>query len=48
MDKLPTVREQFRDAKPQLPFMHAKRLSFQSEAVVGKRWALLPFGCGFR
>ncbi|HEX8236182.1 MAG TPA: tryptophan 7-halogenase [Abditibacteriaceae bacterium] len=47
LKKLPTVHEQFSDAAPQMPFVHAKRLAFQSETVVGKRWALLPSAAGF-
>jgi tetracycline 7-halogenase / FADH2 O2-dependent halogenase len=45
--KLPTVGEQFSDAEPELPFVHAARLSFHSSTIVGERWALLPSAAGF-
>jgi FADH2 O2-dependent halogenase len=47
LHRLPTLAEQFREAKPQFPFVHAPRLSFRSEAIVGERWALLPSAAGF-
>ncbi len=47
LQRLPTVREQFADAKPQLPFVHSPRLSFHSGLVAGHRWALLPSAAGF-
>jgi FADH2 O2-dependent halogenase len=40
--RLPTVGEQFAEAKAVRPFVHLARLPFRSRAVVGKRWALLP------
>lgn len=47
LQRLPTVADQFAEAESQLPFIHAPRLSFRSEAVVGERWALLPSAAGF-
>ena len=47
MHRLPTVSEQFSEAKPLFPFVHARRLSFRSGAVTGERWALLPSAAGF-
>ncbi|MEK6302950.1 MAG: tryptophan 7-halogenase [Acidobacteriota bacterium] len=45
--RLPSVAEQFSEAEPQFPFVHAPRLSFRSEAIVGEGWALLPSAAGF-
>ena len=45
--RMPTVREQFEAAVPQLPFVHARRLHFHSRAITGKRWAMLPSAAGF-
>jgi len=47
LERLPTVRQQFADAKAELPFVHMPRLSFRSNEVVGERWAMLPSAAGF-
>src|SRR5947208_3961900 len=47
LERLPTLRERFADAKAQFPFVHTPRLPFRSGAVVGPRWALLPSAAGF-
>jgi tetracycline 7-halogenase / FADH2 O2-dependent halogenase len=47
LQRLPTVAEQFTEAEPQFPFIHAPRLPFCSGAIVGERWALLPSAAGF-
>jgi FADH2 O2-dependent halogenase len=47
MLRLPTVAEQFAQARPLLPFIHSRRLSFRSGAIAGERWALLPSAAGF-
>jgi FADH2 O2-dependent halogenase len=47
LQRLPSVAEQFSEAEPQFAFVHAPRLSFRSEAIVGERWALLPSAAGF-
>jgi tetracycline 7-halogenase / FADH2 O2-dependent halogenase len=47
LQKLPTVKEQFSDATPQFPFVHAPRLSFHSRTIVGEKYALLPSAAGF-
>jgi FADH2 O2-dependent halogenase len=47
LQRLPTVQEQFGAATARLDFMHRRRLSFHSGAIVGERWALLPFAAGF-
>ena len=39
-------RDQFRDARAVLPFVHAPRLAFRSARVAGPRWALLPSAAG--
>ncbi|MEP7306911.1 MAG: FAD-dependent oxidoreductase [Acidobacteriota bacterium] len=43
---LPSVQDQFREARPLLPFVHAPRLAFRSREVCGPRWALLPSAAG--
>ncbi len=47
MDLLPGVRGQFADAPPELPFVHARGLSFLSETMAGRRWAMLPSAAAF-
>jgi FADH2 O2-dependent halogenase len=46
LDRLPSVRAQFADARPLLPFVHAPRLAYRCSRVVGERWALLPSAAG--
>jgi len=43
---LPSVQDQFRDARPLMPFVHAPRLAFRSREICGPRWALLPSAAG--
>jgi len=47
LDTLPSVREQFADAKPCLEFRHQPRLAYRTSSVVGPGWALLPSAAGF-
>ncbi|HEY0552012.1 MAG TPA: FAD-dependent oxidoreductase [Verrucomicrobiae bacterium] len=47
LERFPSVREQFANAKTTLPFIHAKQLSFLSGDVAGKNWVLLPSAAGF-
>jgi FADH2 O2-dependent halogenase len=47
LERLPSVREQFQEAKSALEFVHAPRLSFRSSRAAGSRWALLPSAAGF-
>jgi len=47
LGKLPSIAEIFRQARATMPFVHSTRLSFQSGAVTGARWALLPSAAGF-
>jgi tetracycline 7-halogenase / FADH2 O2-dependent halogenase len=44
---MPTLKEQFAEAKVERPFTHVQRLSFLTGAVCGDRWALLPSAAGF-
>lgn len=46
LDMLPSVREQFRSSRETLPFMHAPRVAFRCNEVVGEHWALLPSAAG--
>ena len=43
---LPSVEDQFRDARAVLPFVHAPDLAFRSQQVCGATWALLPSAVG--
>ncbi len=45
--RIPVLREQFADAKAVQPYRHIQRLGFQSAAVCGRNWALLPSAAGF-
>jgi len=47
LDRLPAVREQFTHARAKMPFIHAAKLPFRSDAVIGPRWALMPSAAGF-
>jgi len=47
LERLPSVREQFRETRAVTPFIHAKRLPFCSARIVGENWALLPSAAGF-
>ena len=47
LEQLPSVREQFAEARPHLPFIHAPTLAFRSSMAAGANWALLPSAAGF-
>ncbi|MCI0540105.1 MAG: tryptophan 7-halogenase [Verrucomicrobiales bacterium] len=47
LHELPSVRAQFLDARPTIPFTYAPRLSFRSGVVTGPGWLLLPSAAGF-
>jgi FADH2 O2-dependent halogenase len=47
LQRVPTLAEQFSDAKPLQPFRHIPRLGFRSAAIAGRNWALLPSAAGF-
>ena len=46
LDTLPSVREQFARSRATLPFIHAPRVAFRCNTVVGEHWALLPSAAG--
>lgn len=46
LDTLPSVAEQFREARAALPFVYAPSLAFRSARVAGPGWALLPSAAG--
>ena len=46
LERLPSVRDQFRSARATLPFIHTPRVAFRCHEVVGAKWALLPSAAG--
>jgi tetracycline 7-halogenase / FADH2 O2-dependent halogenase len=46
LQSLPSVQEQFRNARATLPFVHSPRVAFRCHQVVGEHWALLPSAAG--
>lgn len=44
--ELPSLAEIFQSAKAVVPFIHQRRVSFQSSVVTGQRWAMLPSAAG--
>jgi tetracycline 7-halogenase / FADH2 O2-dependent halogenase len=46
LTSLPSVHEQFRQARATMPFVHVPRLAFRSATVSGPGWALLPSAAG--
>jgi tetracycline 7-halogenase / FADH2 O2-dependent halogenase len=46
LERLPSVREQFRPSRAMLPFIYSARLAFRCRQVCGMRWALLPSAAG--
>lgn len=47
LERFPSIREQFADASPVLPFVHAPRLSYRCRRLTGRGWALLPSAAAF-
>lgn len=47
LDSLPLVKDQFSLARAEMPFTHARQLSFRSPSITGSNWALLPSAAGF-
>ncbi len=47
LEKLPSVRAQFADARATRPFVQAKPLAFLSGEMAGPNWTLLPSAAGF-
>jgi FADH2 O2-dependent halogenase len=43
---MPSVRDQFRNARPTMPFVRAPRLAFRTTRVRGGAWAMLPSAAG--
>jgi len=46
LDTLPSVREQFANARVVAPWAHSPQLAFRTTRVVGPNWALLPSAAG--
>ena len=47
LDLIPALKHQFANSQGIQPFIYMPRVSFRSNAVAGKRWALLPSAAGF-
>ena len=46
LELLPSVRQQFANAKPVLPFFHLPRVTFRTTRAAGERWVMLPSAVG--
>jgi FADH2 O2-dependent halogenase len=46
LQRLPSLDEIFRPSRAVVPFIHQPRLAFQSGAVTGRKWVLLPSAAG--
>jgi FADH2 O2-dependent halogenase len=46
LTSLPSVADQFRRARPIIPFVHVPHLAFRSSQLWGRRWAMLPSAAG--
>jgi FADH2 O2-dependent halogenase len=47
LERLPTVRRQFAESRPALPFVFRESLPFRSRRAAGENWALLPSAAAF-
>lgn len=47
LEKLPTVRWQFENARPTTPFFKQRTVAFRAQQGVGENWAMLPSAMGF-
>ncbi len=47
LDRLPALKAQFRGAKACQPLRYTPAVSFRSNTITGKRWAMLPSAAGF-
>jgi FADH2 O2-dependent halogenase len=47
LDRLPTLKAQFKEAVACQPFKHLPRMSFRIKTMAGQRWAMLPSAAGF-
>jgi len=46
LKRLPSLAEVFEPARAVTPFIHQPRIAFQSGAITGRNWALLPSAAG--
>lgn len=46
LDRLPSAKRQFADARAIVPFVHAPRVAFRSPVMHGEGWAMLPSAAG--
>jgi FADH2 O2-dependent halogenase len=46
LESLPSIREQFANARAVLPWIHSPQLAFRTRQVCGPNWALLPSAAG--
>jgi tetracycline 7-halogenase / FADH2 O2-dependent halogenase len=46
LDSVPSVRDQFVNARETMPFVHTPQLAFRAPRVCGAAWALLPSAAG--
>lgn len=47
LQRLPSVRDQFVDAKICRPFVHQSRVQFRASEIFGTNWVMLPSAAGF-
>jgi tetracycline 7-halogenase / FADH2 O2-dependent halogenase len=47
LQRLPALQLQFKNAVACQPFRYMPQVSFRSQAIAGKRWAMLPSAAGF-
>jgi FADH2 O2-dependent halogenase len=47
LERLPTVKRQFAEARPTLPFVYRPCLPYRSARAAGENWALLPSAAAF-
>ncbi|HSY31649.1 MAG TPA: tryptophan 7-halogenase [Verrucomicrobiae bacterium] len=47
LDLIPTLKNQFANSQAVQQFIYMPRVSFRSNVIAGKRWALLPSAAGF-
>jgi FADH2 O2-dependent halogenase len=47
LERLPALKSQFKHAVACQPFRYMPTLSFRSQTIVGRRWAMLPSAAGF-
>jgi FADH2 O2-dependent halogenase len=47
VDSIPTLKEQFAEARAETPFTHLPRVAHLTSQVHGQRWAMLPSAAGF-